>query len=254
MTFACPNCEGDVRLSEKACAGCGLSLTLSGLIGHYGGGLIEWFRSYAFIPCPSCGQLVPITAIHCPHADCGQKITVGGVVGKATATPRKHIGDSRRRWRDFILHATPTQKSVVQWLFLLFCGSISAVLVVMTVRGYTEAHEQTAKLTLISLAVFTVLGVLLLPEELISGVSRYASVPVKLALLANYASLTVVMYWVIGRWPGFMLITWFLGSVSVILLVAMFARKLLFGFNRTPVSGSRSYDPSLPQGRSGRYD
>lgn len=240
MKFSCPNCSEEISLSDTQCA-CGFSLTLGSLVKFYFKRLGEGVRQRAFFQCPTCRKPALLTATTCPH--CHSPITVKGAVDVVAAPVR-------RRWYSFLSNATPATAQCIQWGYLLASGAC-----LWWLLSYSEAHAPEhwfgqVVLSVVYLAVISLLVRMITPRPMVHAISQRASWRTKLALVSNYLTLLLLLQILIGVWWGRALTV--VGLFAVTCLGLWLFRLLSAMLNGD--EGRRVFDPSEPQGRSGRYD
>ena len=240
MKIACPKCPESV-IRDGVCPTCGFTLTVGGIWRFYLGRLADFFRRRAVIPCPHCGGEVPITTSLCPH--CNETVTANAVVDTVTAPPRLI-------WQDFVKHPTPGAMRRFQWAYLLASG-----LALWGLLAYAEGHngEHWVRDTALSVAYLAILGfiaVLVVPPSVFEAVAKRAGWRVKLAMMANYLSLLILLQLAVGAW-------WARALTLSGLFLAAYLGMMIFHALRGPqpdANQQRPFDPSRPQGRRGRYD
>ncbi len=270
MKIECPKCQDGIELREGACPTCGFTLTLGSVVRHYWRKLRTGVRERAVIQCPSCGQPVPINAKVCPNPECAAAITFEATVSKASEGPRRHargvlgtLGSIVRRlarwfaevpqarWQAFVLNAGPGTRRLVQWAYCL----LSVLLLVLLLWGKSERLvEDFGILMLVALVFFPVLAIVakqIVPTQVFEAVATRTSSIVKLGLLCNYMLLLVVVHFFVASWTAQVMLMFGLLVLSV--LGIWIARAILSPSIDQDNTGEE-YDPSMPQGRRGRYD
>ncbi|MCL4180505.1 MAG: hypothetical protein KJ072_22510 [Verrucomicrobia bacterium] len=198
-------------------------------------------KQRAVLRCPDCGGPVPLNANRCPNPACGAPITVASASAKPVGW-----------WRRFCRFIAPVASPILQWGYFL----ISAV-VLWQLLAYAERHHAAgwlplAGLSVVYLAVLTLLARMLISQRIRTFVTQRAAGLVKLGLICNYFSVLVLMQIAIATWwaraltlAGLFGITWVGLWIFRNFLEPMFAAN----------SGSQTvYDPMMPQGRRGRWD
>ena len=223
MHFSCPRCHhNQLKLTDQVCPHCGLGLTVPALCRHYWQTLRDGFTRAAVTRCPKCHQEVPLSATVC--AQCGQATDLDASI-EATLEP------PRRRWRTFLRSATPATRRRIQWVYLL--GSAAGLwwMLAYVEEHFTQKWLGYAALSVVYLAVLSFLAVSLIPPRVFQTLNRRASIPVKLALVANYLTLLLLLQVIIGAWwarallvAGLFLITW-LGAAGMSSLLASTQRR-----------------------------
>ena len=241
MKIACPKCsESDIRNGE--CPKCHFTLTIADILRLYRDNVVGFVRRKAVISCPHCGNIVKITASLCPS--CKNMVTATAVKDTVTAPTRKW-------WNDFLNRATPTTMRSVQWVYLLASG-----VVLWCLLAYTEEHNQEhwVRNTALSVLYLTVMGfiaVLIIPPSVRLAITKRAAWRVKLAMIANYLTLMLILQMSIGAWwaRALMMAGLFVATFLAIILFNAFFSPMLPGKNQP-----NTFDPSQPQGRRGRFD
>ncbi len=236
MKIACPGCANEIDLRQDACPNCGFSLTLGKVVSHYWKYLCGRVREEAVVQCPKCHKAVPLNEKVCPDPDCATPITV-----EATLQP------VRQQWQGFLNNASPTFIRYFQWCYLF----VSA-LAVWCLLAYVEKHNAEnwithAFLSVLYLVVFAVIVVAVVPRHVLTSVSVRASGRMKFALICNYFAFLMVLQIMISAWLArAMMMAGFFGvtALAVWLFRALFSGQ----------PSDRTFDPSTPQGRRGRYD
>ena len=244
VKFACPRCSHEVGLRDRACPKCKLALTLGGVVGYYWGLLCSGVKKEAVIQCPGCHRPVPLATTVCPHPNCGAPITVGATVDAVMAP-------TRRRWRGFLDHATPTTRRWVQLAYLILSATI-----LWWLLAYVEKHHSGnwiwhALLSVLYLTVFGIVAALVAPRRVFEAIASHASWSVKLALVFNYLTLLLLLQVMISTWwARAVMLAGFFGATY---LAVWLLRKLLLPMFSGEAE-DRTFDPSAAQGRRGRYD
>ncbi len=251
IKFSCPRCLQVINLRDGACPGCGFSLTLGSVLGHYFHRCRSKLPKSPDVQCPNCHHAVPLSAKSCPA--CNTAITINSAIGSVLEPPR-------RRWhslRSRIADASPEARRYIQWSYFV----LSMALFWWSLH-YTERHVDTgwigpAILSVIFLAAIALLSVFLVPRHVFSAIARHASVIVKLSLIANSLALLVVMQIVISTWWARALTL--AGLLAIITGAAYILCRHIWPLT-TQVrgvfrqDGTGDFDPSAMQGRRGRHD
>ena len=241
MKIACPKCsQSDIR--DGVCPNCGFVLTVTEVWRLYREKLTGFLRRKASIPCPHCGGDVQVTANLCPH--CNNSVTANAVINTTLAPPRQ-------RWRSFVRNATPVAMRRVQWVYLLL-SSLALWYLLAYAQEHNEEHwVRDAALAAFFLAVMGFIVTLIFPSSLLQMVVNRAGWRVKLAMIANWLTLLLLLELLIDVWwaKALMLAGLFLVACLAIIILSIIRAYLL-----RPEGQQDTFDPSQPQGRRGRYD
>jgi hypothetical protein len=244
MKLACPKCEEPCGLFQNACPRCGFALTLGSVLAHYR----DQFKARAAFQCPQCREPVPVTARTC--AKCGAPITVRAAIDTTLAPPK-------RRWREFRRQAGPGTKRSIQWGYLLFSFLLLGGLLTYIAGQPGAVWLPTAALSVVYLAVFGLLALLLVPRRVFRAVYWGASAVMKLSLVCNFLSVMILLQFLIGAW-------WGQAVVLAILFGVVWLAAYIFHIYVLPMAaateqvfirpGERDFDSKGPQGRDARWD
>jgi hypothetical protein len=240
MKIACPKCCDSV-IRDGVCPRCGFTLTVGGVWRFYRDRLARLFRRTAVIPCPHCGGEVRITASLCPH--CNEAVTASAVVDTVTAP-------SRRLWRAFVNNPTPGAMRRFQWAYLLASGLVLWGLLTYIQEHAGEHWLRESALSVLYLAILGFIVVLVVPSSVFEAVAERAAWRVKLAMIANYLTLLILLQLAVGAW-------WAKALTLAGLFVAAYVGVLIMLALRGPPPDEdqqNRFDPSRPQGRRGRFD
>ncbi len=249
MKIACPKCESAVSVSQSKCPACGFSFRLGDIVTYYWKKTTRWFQFSSELRCPSCHVACPMTARACPA--CGTGLTVSAAVNET-------LNPARKRWRAFLDDITPDTKRHVQWVYLLL-----SVTVLWWLLAYIEEHNAShwlddALLSIIYLASFGRIALLIVPKRLIRVVARNASLLVKFSLILNYLSLMLTLQIMIGSF-------WMRATILAGVFFGTFVAAWIFCCLFWPLSLqvrlafeeenlNKPFDPSAPQGRNAKFD
>jgi hypothetical protein len=260
VKFACPQCSQEIDLRRGVCPGCHLPLTLGAVVKFYWSFWYTRCRQTAVVPCTECGGGVPITAKACPA--CKTPLTVNSAVEKTLAPARQRAGqlvaggrETLARARTSMKKATPETKRRIQWVYLLFSVALLWWLLVCAEQNEVGTWLRRALLSVVFLAASGMLVIVVVPRHMLQTVSRRASILSKLAMVANYLTLLLLLQMMIGVWWQRALIL--AGLVGVTCLGAWL---LTVFWNATEKArnfigqDNQTFDPSAPQGRQGRFD
>jgi hypothetical protein len=249
MTFACPKCGDDVRLSQAACNRCGFQLTVGAVVAFYWQGLRRGAQERAAWRCAACGQPAPINAAACPH--CKTPITVDSTVHAVLDPPRQ-------RWRNFLTQATPETRRRFQWAYLLASGLVLWWMLADLEKKQTGELFRDALLSVVYCAAVAFIVLLLVPRWIFQLVAQGTTAIVKLALILNYLTLVLVLQsWISAWWARASILAGvFAVSWLAVWLIATFLWPMKNELHSlgAPPNPRRNFNPSAPQGRVGRID
>jgi hypothetical protein len=202
----------------------------------------EWkrLRRRATVECPNCGQGAPLAAKICPH--CHQPITAGAAVDAVLEPPRRH-------WYNLLDNATPTTKRVVQWAYLLLSSLLAWGLLAYQEEHQAEHWFGQAALSVFFLVVLGILHQVILRRQV--SKKFLPSTVTKLAFVCNYFTLLMLLQMGIAAWWG-RAVT--LAGLCGVTGLAFFILRFLTTKAKGPYESGSPYDPSMPQGRQGRFD
>ena len=249
MTFACPKCGDNVRLSQAACDHCGFQLTVGAAVAFYWQRLRRGAQERAAFRCAACGQPAPINATACPH--CKTAITVDSTMHAVLDPPRQ-------RWRNFLIQATPETRRRIQWAYLLASGLVLWWMLADLEKKETGELLRDAMLSVVYCAVVTFIALLLVPRRIFHLVAQLTTAKIKLALILNYLTLVLVLQtWISAWWARASILA---GVFGVSWLAVWLISTFLWPMNEdlrslgAPPAPDRTFNPAAPQGRTGRYD
>lgn len=243
MKFKCPKCpEGVIGLRESVCPECGHTLTVQNTLAH--GFNAVWQPLWSLIAPRRRSE-----------SDAGPKHEAPSEAHPEPSnrmTFKETTGEVGRWWRRFLVTATPVVRAVVQWGYLLLSVAGLLYLLAYVESHYSQGWLQLAGLSVVYMAVLTLLAKLVVPRKTIQAVVLGASGVVKLGLICNYFALLLLLQVLIATWWKRALMMAGLFGISLIGLW-VFKTVLMPMFQRQ--NGERRiYDPTEPQGRRGRYD
>ena len=243
MRFKCPKCGYDqLKLTDEVCPDCQLALSLRPLLGYYLKRLKTRFRRAAVTRCPRCGKKVRLNATACA---CGASMTLEAAIQATLEPPRK-------RWHHFINTIGPGMESLIRWLYLGASLAAGWWLLNYVHAQYSQRWLGYAALSAVYLAVLFFLVSWLAPRRVFQEVSRRARPVVKLALLANFLSLLLLLQLVIKAW-------WAQALTLVGLILVAVLGLLLSSFLMSIKDGTRQPEDTIhtktrPQGRKALID
>ena len=242
MRFKCPRCGyGQLKLTDKICPHCALVLSVRPLLKYYWECWKQRLSEAAVARCPNCGKNVSLNATAC---ECGASMKVGDAVDAA-------LEPSRKRWHGFVNAAGPGMALLLRWLYLaisLFAG--------WWLLNYVQAQHSKqwigyAALSTVYLGVLIFVGSWLLPQRMFQAVSRRARPVVKLALLANFLTLLLLLQLVIKTWWAQALAL--AGLIAVAVLGLILAGMLLSMKDKIQAENT-VHTKTRPQGRKAVLD
>ena len=243
MRFKCPYCRhGRPKLTDEVCPDCGKQVSLRPLLKLCWQKFKDRFVRAAVARCPKCGENIPLNATVCV---CGASMELGAAVQTALEPPRK-------RWHGFVNAAGPGMARFLQWLYL----GISLVAGWWLLNYVQAQHSKQwigyAALSAVYLAVLIFVGSWLVPQRVFQAVSQRARPVVKLALLANFLTLLLLLQLVIKTWWAQALALAGLIVVAVLgLMLSSFLMSLKAGKLRPE---DAIHTKTRPQGRKAVID
>ena len=251
MKIACPRCAHVVGLNSRACSRCGLAMSLGSVVKYYWKRLWKGVQAAAVVRCGRCSSPVPLRSAWCPV--CLSPVTLRSAIDSV-------VQPSKRNWRWFLAaaNASPEAKRRIQWMYLLFSLSLlwwTLALVEERFAGGLVGHAALATVFLTGLGLLTLL---LVPRKLVQTIIRRASALVKLALIANFLTAILTIRMFTTTWKeralilaGLMITAWF---AAFLLSRIVWPMKEEFEEFYADKDDQRRFDPTDPQGRSGRHD
>ncbi len=247
MNFVCHKrtCPG-LKLRDRHCHKCGLTLSFSGLLGYGWKRVWEWVKKKLSVACPTCRKRIPAFQSICPA--CKASLTVEGAF-------QKTFGPQVEKVR-VLIAPNPSKRRLFQWFYvgvsaLVFWGCLAIL-----EKKYAQHWVEPAMLSIVYLAVFLILSLWLVPQRTLLLIAQRASKLIKLALVFNYLTALMLLQMFMATW-------WTRSIMLGVLFFVTWAGAWLFWRYLWPVSSavggifmgpSSTFDPSEPQGRNVRMD
>jgi hypothetical protein len=242
MRYTCPRCgHEELKLTDKTCPNCKLVLSIRPLLKFYWHQWKKRLKRAAVTRCPHCNENVPLNAAACV---CGESLKVGDAVAAA-------LDPSRKKLEHFVNTAGTGTQRLIQWLYLAVSLTAGCWLLNYVHAQYSKQWIGYAALSTVYLGVLVVLANWLVPQQVFKAV-KCRGAPVKLALLANFLSLLLLLQLVIKAWWAQALALAALIGVAVLgLLLSNFITSIQAGKSRP---GDSIHTKTRPQGRKAVID
>ena len=234
-----------VGLFDSRCAVCNRDLSLAELKKHYKWKFQHTVQTMTLTECPNCEFVEPLDC-QCPRCKTPFNLRTAALAFIAVLI-----------WHAKELLATSGGPRIFQRRFLSVSG-----LILCAVMGIYEWDEKGISIGCIFLSVFylVLLGLFIkwfVSRETLVAINEGTSTTVKIALLVNYVSFVLTLQMLIGSWLAqacIILMVFFVTGFSAWFLCNYAwpnyerLRKLFYD------DPNSIYDPTNPDGRTGRHD